>query len=157
MRHAQVLFDGHSRETRFAEVVACLRLDACADRARPTPRPDLAGRRLRMPGQRGVYLVDPAGYRRHVPDVATYERLFRSWDGIATLPDVDELPDRPPLGDGTMLVRGDATGAVYVIDQGRKRRIASPHTMDKYWFDWSRVCPVRQVLVDHFSCGNHWE
>ena len=156
MRQAQVVSDGYSQRHRFTDILVSLRLEGCAARSGAAPRPDLAGRRLRKPGH-GVYLVDPAGYRRHVPDAASYERLFRSWDGVVSMPDVDELPERAPIGEATMLVRGDASDLVYVIDQGRKRRIVGPDVMDKYWFDWGRVCRVRQVLVDHFSCGTNWE
>jgi hypothetical protein len=56
-----------------------------------------------------------------------------------------------------MLVQGDMSGDVYVIDQGRKRRIARTDVMDKYWFDWERVRRVRQILVDHFPCSSDWE
>jgi hypothetical protein len=104
-----------------------------------------------------VYLIDPAGYRRRVPDEAVYNRLFRDWSGISDELDLDDVPSRPPLTSATMLVRGDASNAVFLLDQGRKRRVASSASMTKYWFDHERVQVVRQVLVDHFPVGHDWE
>jgi len=133
---------------------------ACAPLRPPGLRPargDLVGRRLRRPGQHRVYLVDPAGYRRRVPDDAVYNRIFRDWSGIAEELDLDDVPSRPPFTRATMLVRGDASGAVFLLDQGRKRRVTSSASMQKYWFDSGRVHAVRQVLIDHFPVGHDWE
>jgi hypothetical protein len=133
---------------------------ACAPLRPPRLRPargDLAGRRLRRPGQHRVYLVDPAGYRRRVPDQAVYNRIFRDWRGIDEGLDPDDVPSRPPFTSATMLVRGDASSAVFLLDQGRKRLVPSSASMSKYWFDSERVHIVRQVLMDHFPVGHDCE
>lgn len=158
---------------RYAQAASavCLRstpLDILVKPAMPlfvAPRPrrlrpargDLAGRRLRRPGQHRVYLVDPAGYRRRVTDEAVYNRIFRDWSGVAEDIDLDDIPSRPPFTTATMLLRGDASSSVFLLDQGRKRRITSAASMNKYWFDSERVQVVRQVLMDHFPVGNDWE
>ncbi len=133
---------------------------ACVALRPPRLRPargDLVGRRLRRPGQHRVYLVDPAGYRRRVPDDEVYNRVFRDWSGIAEDIDLDDVPSRPPLTSATMLVRGDASSAAFLLDQGRKRLVTSSASMKKYWFDTERVHVVRQVLIDHFPVGHDWE
>jgi hypothetical protein len=56
-----------------------------------------------------------------------------------------------------MLVRGDASEDVYLLDRGRKRRIRDCAILDKYWFDPDRIALVRQALVNHFSWGPPWE
>ena len=45
------------------------------------PRPDLDGLRVQMPNRPEIYLIDQ-GYRRWIPDPATYNNLFRDWNGI---------------------------------------------------------------------------
>src|ERR1700723_2358646 len=48
----------------------------------PQPHPELAGKRLRLPGEPAIYLIDPEGRRHYVPDPYTYNRMFRDWNGI---------------------------------------------------------------------------
>jgi len=110
-----------------------------------------------IPGQPHVYLIDPAGYRRRVASHATYDRLFRDWRGIVDTSDLERLAERPPLTSGSLLVRGDASARIYLLDEGRKRFIPSDAAMDKYWFNWARICVVRQVLIDHVPLGDAWE
>ena len=123
----------------------------------PEPDPERAGCRLVIPGQPHVYLIDPAGYRRRVASHATYDRLFRDWRGIVDTSDLERLTERPPLTSGSLLVRGDASARIYLLDEGRKRFIPSDAAMDKYWFNWARICVVRQVLIDHVPLGDAWE
>ena len=40
------------------------------------------GVRAKTAGDPAVYLIDPEGYRRHIPNPEVYGRLFKSWDGI---------------------------------------------------------------------------
>jgi hypothetical protein len=119
-------------------------------------RPDRAGWRACMRPGGAVYLVDPDGYRRRVPDRDTYGRLFRDSGSRSHDPAIRDLPERPPLARSTMLVRGDASDPIYLFDCGRKRRIASGRVMDKYGFDGARVFVIRQTLLDHVACGDEW-
>ena len=119
-------------------------------------RVELSGKRLVRPGRPDVYLVDPAGYRRRVPNHTTYSRLFRDWQGIVDSHDLDDLAEGPPLKSATILVRGDAEARIYLLDDGRKHLIPSTTVMDKYWFNWGRICVVRQVLIDHIPIGEAW-
>jgi hypothetical protein len=120
------------------------------------PQPERAGCRLVSPGRPDVYVVDPAGYRRRVANHSTYDRLFRDWRGIADACDLEGIAERPALTSGSLLVRGDASAMIYLLDEGRKRLIPSHTVMDKYWFNWGRICVVRQILIDHVPAGDVW-
>jgi len=122
----------------------------------PSPQPGLSGYRLVRPGSPAVYLVDPAGYRRRIANHTTYNRLFRSWHGIVDTCNLEEIAEGIPIAHGTILVRGDAGGEIYVLDEGHKRALASEAVMDKYWFNWGRVSVIRQVLIDHVPSGDVW-
>src|ERR1700690_1176933 len=66
------------------------------------PRPELAGRRLRIRGRSAVYVVDPTGYRRRVPSRTVYDRIFRGWSGFIHRADAAVLGHKPPLISGPM-------------------------------------------------------
>jgi hypothetical protein len=57
----------------------------------PAPRTDLAGARIQAPGDPAIYLIDDDGTRRHIPDVPTYDNLFRDFSGIQSI-DVSTIP-----------------------------------------------------------------
>src|SRR5258708_218303 len=84
------------------------------------------------PGRPDVYVVDPAGYRRRVANHSTYDRLFRDWRGIVDATDLEEMAERPPLTSASLLVRGDASALIYLLDEGRKRLIPNDAVMNKY-------------------------
>jgi hypothetical protein len=118
--------------------------------------PRLAGRRLMSSGGSDIYLVDNEGYRRHIADRATYNRLFRDFRGIIETK-VDPIAAGPPLGPGTVLVRGFHSKEIYVIDQGYKRLVSGPDVMDKYWFDWQRVSPIDEAVLESIVSGADWK
>jgi hypothetical protein len=121
------------------------------------PRPDLAGHRLRRPGGRTVYLVDPVGHRRRTPDHLAYARLFRDGSRITDYWGLEAIVQGPSFAANTMLVRGHASETLYLLDRGRKRRIAGVATLHKYSLEPDRVFVVRQPLIDAMPCGTDWE
>ncbi len=125
------------------------------------PRPDLSGLRVKLPGnatpqQQAIYLMDPDGYRRHIPNPTTYTNLFRSWDGIVIDIDIDEIAEGSPLTDGAILARADQTAAVYLVSNEEKRWITSVPVMDKYFFDWDKVLSLPHVVLDFIRTGRNW-
>jgi hypothetical protein len=118
--------------------------------------PRLAGRRLMSAGGSDIFLVDNDGYRRHIADRATYNRLFRDFRGIIETK-VDSIASGSPIGSGTVLVRGFHSKEIYVIDQGYKRLVSGPDVMDKYWFDWQRVNPISQAVLESIVSGAEWK
>jgi hypothetical protein len=129
----------------------------------PAPRPELrarpefAGYRLVCPGRSDIFLVDPEGFRRRIPSHSTYCRLFRDWRGIVDARDLFEIAQRPDLARSTLVIRGDGSGTLYLLDDGRKRLITSRAVIEKYWFNEDRISLVRQVLVDILPNGEIWE
>jgi hypothetical protein len=116
----------------------------------------LAGYRIMSPGYADIYLIDPQGYRRRIEDHRTYNHLFRDWSGIVDA-SLDHIAQRPSLGLGTILLRGDRSDTIYLLDQGRRRLITSSAIMAKYWFKWDRVCVMTQTLIDRVPTGEDWE
>jgi molybdate-binding protein len=111
-------------------------------------RHDLNGHRVKHPSAPQVYLID-SGRRRWIPNPATYNNLFRDWDGIIVdanlVNSVDAWDD---IADGALLARAEGTGEVFFIDNRVKRRIISPAAMDRYYFNWGAIRQVPQIVLD---------
>ena len=116
----------------------------------PEQRPDLNGMRVKQPNQDHIYLIDE-GKKRHIPDPTTYNNLFRSWEYFEDL-DVNDIETGTSITPGAVLVSGDATPHVYLIDGGCKRHVTSPAVMDKYHFRWPTQ-PVPQAVIDAIPTG----
>lgn len=126
-----------------------------APKAVPVARPDLAGMRL-MPLAGGpIYLVNPEGMLQWIPNPATYNNLFRDWNGVFRV-DIANMAIGSALSDGAVLAKGHASSAVYVISNGKKRWVTSPAAMDKYHFNWNHVYVVPQVLINGIPTGASW-
>ncbi|MBT0770755.1 hypothetical protein KIH74_17560 [Kineosporia sp. J2-2] len=113
------------------------------------PRPELNGLRVRVPNNNAIYLVLD-GYRRFVPNMTTYNKLFRDETGIVTDTGVADIPVGPALSDGASLIGGNG---VYLVSNQVKRHVSSGAAMDKYWFSWSKVFEVPQVVLDAMASG----
>lgn len=124
--------------------------------AMPGPRPDLAGLRVKLPTQPQIYLIDPDGYRRWIPNPVTYNNLFRDWNNVVVDIAINEIPESSALTDGAILARADGAAPVYLISNGIKRWITSPAAMDKYYFSWDRVYVLPHVMVDFIVTGPSW-
>jgi hypothetical protein len=120
------------------------------------PRPDLAGLRVKLPNRPEIYLIDPDGYRRWIPNPETYNNLFRDWNGVVTDINIDQIALGSQLTYGAVLARAVNSAPVYIVSNGMKRWITSPAVMDKYHFNWSRVYVVPHVLVDFIPHGANW-
>jgi len=55
-----------------------------------------------------------------------------------------------------MLIRGDLSTMLYLLDHGVKRCIPSPAIMEKYWFSWDRIEVLKQFLVDTIPSTRPW-
>jgi hypothetical protein len=119
------------------------------------PDTDFAGMRIRMPRSTRIYLVDPEGFRRWIPDQATYTNLFRNGADVTEW-DVRLIAERDQISSGAVLVRAEGSVPVYVVSNGQKRWITSPEVMDKYGFEWSQIREVPPVVVDTLPTGPAW-
>src|SRR5262249_36609415 len=66
------------------------------------PRYDLNGLRIKSRNRPEIYLV-MSGYRRWIPDPATYNNLFRNWEGVVPFADIDAIPLGAPITPGAVL------------------------------------------------------
>lgn len=120
------------------------------------PRPDLSGLRVQSPHTAPIYLIDPEGYRRWIPSPATYNALFRDWNGVVTDLGANLIAPGPDLDGGAFLGRAPGAARVYLVSNGEKRWIVSPATMDKYWFDWSKIRDVPAAALHAIPNGPDW-
>ncbi len=142
------------RRLRVATALALALLGAAAGTvAAPTAQaaascPDggytgVPGERIKAPNSPSVYLVDPEGFRRAIPDEQTYNYFFRSWNGIITRSDVHCIHRGPDLWGGNFLVKSNTSPTVYFMDgQGIQqwlRPIPSETAFNKYHFRWDSI------------------
>ena len=120
------------------------------------PRPDLSGLRMQSPHTAPIYLIDPEGYRRWIPNPATYDALFRDWGGVVSDLGTNQISARPALDNGAFLARAPGTAPVYLISNGVKRWIVYATTMDKYWFDWAKVHDLSAGALNSIPSGPNW-
>lgn len=123
------------------------------------PHPELAGQKVRMRGTTPVYLIDPEGYRRLVPFPLTFMNLFEDRELLKVLVTsaVAGIPEGPALENGALLMRGNSCDHIYLLDQGRKRRISSRQVMEKYGFSEKAAVVVPKILIDAVPEGEVWE
>ncbi|MGW4237401.1 hypothetical protein ACWEJP_11240 [Streptomyces sp. NPDC004749] len=114
--------------------------------------PELNGYRIKTVNNASVYLVLD-GKRRGIPNEATYFNLFRSWDGIQNVIDIDRIDDGGNLSDGAMLAKTPSSATVYLVSNGVKRGITSAAVFDKYSFDWDKIVTVSAVVLDAVPNG----
>ncbi|MFI5843201.1 hypothetical protein ACIA8K_26175 [Catenuloplanes sp. NPDC051500] len=119
------------------------------------PHPEFAGRQFKSSDNPAVYVIDPAGYRRHIPDPQTWRQLFRVQQ--AEVNDLIKLiPTGKPLESGSFLGKASGQDAIYLIGNGRKRWITSPAVMDKYRFDWNKVVTISKAALNAIPTGANW-
>jgi hypothetical protein len=101
-------------------------------------------------------MVYPDGFLRWIPNPATYNNLFRDWNGVIISTVIPDIARGAKLTDGAVLVEGTGTIPVYLVSNGLKRWITSPAVMDKYYFNWKTVFQVPPVLADFVTTGPSW-
>ena len=121
-----------------------------------TVRPDLNGLRLQIPGNPAIWLI-LNGVRRHIPNPATYDNLFRNWSGIVQDINANEIDDGGPISNGARLARPANEAPVYLITNDVKMWVPSPAVMDEYHFDWNKVVSLPKVAIDSIPDGPHVE
>jgi hypothetical protein len=124
--------------------------------AAAAPRADLAGLRLKAPNNAAIYLVDPKGFLRWIPDPTTYNNLFRDWNGVISSLDIPNISKGPNLTSGAVLAIAIGTAPVYLVTNGTKEWITSPAAMDKYYFNWNTIVQTPHVLIDFIPTGPSW-
>ena len=145
------------------ELLNRLPIEPPCEASRPAagiPRPDLAGAKVRVPGQTAIYVIDRLGYRRLIPFPLTFMNLFKDSaiiHDVLVASSVAEISEGAALDEGALLVRGRCSERIYLLDQGRKRLISSQAIMYRYGFDEPSVMVVPQILIDSVPEGQSWE
>ncbi len=113
--------------------------------------PQFNGISVKAPNAPAIYLVDQ-GCRRHIPNPATFELLFRDWSYYTGI-DIYGIDQCTPISTGAHLAKCPPLPAVYLIDNAKKRHVASPAVMDKYNFDWNKIEIVSCNVLDAIPTG----
>lgn len=110
-------------------------------------RPDLDGLLVRIPGQPAIWLITQ-GYRRLVPSMDVFNRLFKPGATITSDINADDICEGSPLSDYAVLVSN--AGTVYLVTNGQKLAITSGG-FSRYQFNSNKVVaaspPVLLVLL----------
>ncbi|MEI5527926.1 hypothetical protein WB401_14160 [Streptomyces brasiliscabiei] len=102
------------------------------------------GTRLMTPSSSAVYLVDPEGFIRHIPNQTAYFQLWDSWSGITTISDSEfnNCWEWDASFTNAYLVRAPGSSRIYLYDSYRRgyRWIINASVFeDKYKFSWNKV------------------
>ena len=121
------------------------------------PYPELAGQRVQLPGHPEIYLIDDNGLRRWIPNPATYDNLFRDWNGVNVDIQTGDITLGHRISDGALLAKDPGTAPVWLIDHELhvKRWIASPAVMDKFYFNWAKIVPIPNTVLDAIFNGSN--
>lgn len=103
---------------------------------------------VRSSGSPEVFIIKK-GKKRHVPSVKAFEELGLKWDNIITVAQVaiDAHPD-------DVLVKSDASPAVFLLSGGKKRHITDPALFESQGLDWEDVTVLSAKELNHFSSVN---
>jgi hypothetical protein len=117
------------------------------------------GYRVKSPDRPEIYLIDN-GKRRHITNPDVYNQLFRNWDGIHTVIDIENIPLGSAIREGTGLFKTSKSNKVFWLDKEHdnkvvKRWITSPQAMDKYNFNWDKVATVYDYFADGIRDGSN--
>lgn len=103
---------------------------------------------------KGVYLVWN-GELRAVPNVDTYNNLFRNWDGIRNDEYlINNMPEGRPLSNGALLARGNFVKRIFLLTDGEKHPIWERSTFDQFNLSDGAVKDVAQLIIDYIPSGN---
>ncbi|WP_430784038.1 hypothetical protein [Actinoplanes sp. G11-F43] len=122
----------------------------------PEPRPDLSGVRIKAPNRPEIYLIDPEGYRRWIPNPATFDALFRNWEGVITDINTVKIPQRSAIDEDAVLAKSKNSPRVYLISNGQKRWVVSPAVFDRNWFAWDKIREFPEPVLNAIPTGSDW-
>jgi len=112
--------------------------------------------RVKSPATAHVYLIDPWGFKRWIPDAYTYEKLFVDWNGIQDDPYVVYIPEAAALSSGAKLVKSKDSPAVYLLSNGCKSWISSPSVMDACYFSWQKIEEHDALVIKSIPTCASW-
>ncbi len=135
----------------------CMNAGWAVEALRPTPYAHMAGQVYRSAHEGKLFLVDPLGALREIPDRPTFDNLFRDGTVINTVSEgLDTIPRCRALSPGAILLRGQGSNGVYLMSDGRRYGIASPAAMDRYSLAWEKVLEAPAPVLAFFPEGFTW-
>jgi hypothetical protein len=111
---------------------------------------------VQSPGRPQIYVIDPEGYRRWIPNPSTYDNLFNTWDGVIVDLGTHNIPEAAALSNGAFLAKSPDAVQVYLVSNGQKRWITSPPVFDHYRFNGNKIQSVSSVALDAIPTGPPW-
>ncbi|MFI1993384.1 hypothetical protein [Actinoplanes sp. NPDC020271] len=123
--------------------------------AASSPRDDLSGHRYRSPGSASIYLVDPEGYARAFPDIATYSNFYGDTDDVEVGYDLDDISRGPAFSRDAYLLRVLGDDDVWLVSDDVRRRVTW-RALDRYGFDADRAREVPWGAADEIPEGPVW-
>ncbi|SFB26223.1 hypothetical protein SAMN04515620_13231 [Collimonas sp. OK607] len=99
-----------------------------------------------------IYLVKN-GQLQWIPDPATYNNLFVSWNGVVVSDYlINSIPHGPALATGAILAKG-GSATVYLITNNQKQGIPDMATFNKFYFNSKTIVTLPQIVVDYLPTG----
>lgn len=93
---------------------------------------DLTGKLIKTVGDAQVYLMKD-GKRCWIPNQATFDNFYDTWDNIVDVDDISLIPEGDALSVGALLARAGTAPEIYLVSNGLKRHItgqqASPRNL----------------------------
>jgi hypothetical protein len=117
------------------------------------------GQRVKSPTNATVYMIDPAGYKRRIPNPTTYNQFFRDWNGIITTAETTCYWTGPEIEVSIDFLARTNGGAYYWVETTGPNQVArwipSSAVYDKYHFSWSKPGVLSQQWFDDHR-GPNW-
>ncbi len=80
--------------------------------------------------------------------------MFRDWNGVEEVIDINDIDQGPNISDGAILAKDPNLAPVYLIDNGQKRWVTSPAVMDKFYFSWNAIQSVPNIVLSFVPSGS---
>jgi hypothetical protein len=133
-------------------------VSATPGQATPMPRPDLTCSLITDTdgiGMNELYLVDPYGYRRHLPTEAAFHILFRSFDDIKQRADILDIAEGPQFASDIHIASPNDSEEWFLMTDGMKNPI-TPAGAAKCDFDYNNVVEVNPIVLRDVPVGVTW-
>jgi hypothetical protein len=103
-------------------------------------------------GRDGRIFLVLDGLLRHVPDPATYNKLFKDWSGLIELPNVQNYLVGPAIPEDASLAKASGP-EIYLLIDGVRRWIPSPAIFGRYDFSPAAVRTLSDDALRRIPAG----
>lgn len=111
------------------------------------------GQRIKSTDSGIIYLVIN-GIRHTIPDGATYDNLFISWNGVKVSNFLaTNIPQGVALTNGAYLAQGKPSGTKYLVTNNVKRLIPDDATFENFYFNPNTVYHLPDPFLNSIPWG----